>query len=124
MALTKPDKSQASLHKKKAEKGGASIRSAALDNISDSDSDDYQWQISPQCQERNKYVTNVNGLFRDGGNNSLEDEHRMMQEGLSDQELESNDQQVDNSWLDEITTLSQDQYSVQVEDVSPQVNLH
>lgn len=134
MALTKPDKLQASLHKKKAEKAGASIRRAALDNISDSDSDDYirgkfprsvknatMRSVSPVNAEI-EYVTDVNGFFRDGGNISLEDEDRMMQEGLSVEELQSNDQQVDDSWLDELTTSSQNQ--VPVDDVSPQVNLH
>lgn len=132
MALTKPDKSQASLHKKKAEEAGASIRSAALANISDSDSDDYmRGNFSRSVENATKraaspssedIVTDVNGFFPDGGRISLEDEDRIMREAMYDEELQSSDHQIDTSWLDEITAQSQNQYSV--DGGSPQVNLH
>ncbi len=126
MALTKPDKSQASLHKRKAEKDGASIRSAALDNISDSDSDDYTLGKFPRSvnnattratsprSEEIEYVTGINDFFRDDGDENLENYY---------EEEREREQQVDHSWLDDITTSSQNQYSFPVDEDSPQVNL-
>lgn len=62
MSLTKPEKSQSALHRKKVEKSGDSIRNAALNNVSDSESDDYIL---------NNYSRNdPNGTSRKGSNRS------------------------------------------------------
>lgn len=127
MSLTKPNEKESSIYLKKNKKDGESIREAALNEISDSDSDDYIHYKSSrkdsQDTEELEEIQSMNNYFNDKPM-SLEEEERddlqLMRE--RDESLESNYQaDRSKSWKDVPSTSRDNSHSIPEADFVSQV---
>lgn len=98
MALTKPNDTHSTIYLKKNKKDGESIRDAVLEEISDTDSDDYtnKSHKHPSRNERDdeemENVTDARGFFGDA-DMTLEEERIMDEEAYADSsEVQPSDQ--------------------------------